>query len=108
MSSNQFAKLTAAQWHDHVEQWRTSGLTRSAYCQKQGISIHALGYWIVRHRSQPSSGEPLTLVPAKVITDKAGNELPTELVLHCPNGSQLRLPATTPAAWLGTLLSHLQ
>ena len=108
MSSNQFAKLTAAQWHDHVEQWRTSGLTRSAYCQKQGIRIHALGYWIVRHRSPPTSGEPLTLVPTKVITDKAANERPTELVLYCPNGSQLHLPASTPAAWLGALLSHLQ
>jgi hypothetical protein len=108
MSSNQFAKLTAAQWRDHVEQWRASDLTRSAYCQKQGISIHALGYWIVRHRPQTTGAEPLTLVPAKVITDKVGDELPTELVLYCPNGSQLHLPATTPAAWLGALLSHLQ
>jgi hypothetical protein len=103
MSSTQSNKLKAAQWFAHVEQWRASDLTRSAYCQQHGIAVHALGYWVMRHRTQTAADGALTLVPAAVT-----GEPPSALVLHCPNGSQLHLPATTPAAWLGALLSQLR
>lgn len=108
MSSTQSNKLKASQWFHHVEQWRASGVTRSAYCQQHGFTVHALGYWITRHRTQTNAtNNALTLIPAKVIA-KHGGELPSELILVCPNGSKLHLPTTTPAAWLGTLLSQLR
>lgn len=103
MSSTQSNKLKAAQWFVHVEQWRASGLTRSAYCQQHNITVHALGYWVMRQRTQTVADDSLTLVPGSVVA-----ELPSALILHCPNGSQLHLPATTPAAWLGVLLSQLR
>lgn len=108
MSSTQSNKIKAAQWFRHVEQWRASGLTRSAYCQQHGLTVHAFGYWIVRHRTQATAeNTALTLIPAKASTDRGG-QLQSELILHCPNGSKLHLPTTTPAAWLGTLLSQLR
>ena len=109
MSSTQSNKHKAAQWFSHVELWRASGLTRTAYCQQHGLTVHALGYWITRHRTQATAAgdNSLTLIPAKVIAPQ-GDKLPSELILVCPNGSKLHLPTTTPAAWLGTLLGQLQ
>ena len=107
MSSTQSNKLKASQWFHHVEQWRASGVTRSAYCKQHELTIPAFGYWITRYRNQTTADNALTLIPGKVIA-KHGGELPSELILHCPNGSKLHLPTTTPAAWLGTLLSQLR
>ncbi len=108
MSSIQSNKLNASQWLRHVEQWRTSGLTRSAYCQQHGLTVHAFGYWIKRHRTDASAdSQALTLVPVKAM-NQHGALLPSDLILHCPNGSKLHLPSTTPAAWLGALLKELQ
>jgi hypothetical protein len=93
MSSTQSNKHKAAQWFCHVEQWRASGQTRS--CQQHGLTVHAFGYWITRHRTQVTAtgNNALTLIPAKVIAPH-GEVLPAVLILVCPNGS---MPTTTPA-----------
>lgn len=107
MPSTQNIKITKSQWFAHVEQWRSSGLTKSEYCKVNGITIPALSYWIARQREQnPESGK-LTLMPAK-ITGDADDSRSMSLILHCPNGSQVHFPAGTPAAWLGTLLAQLR
>ena len=110
MPSTKSIKLTPTQWLEHITRWRESGLTRSVYCQQQNISMHAFGYWLKRHRPQSvPTGQTgaLTLVAAKV-TSRGAETLPGELILHCPNGSKLHMPSTTPALWLGTLLGQLR
>jgi hypothetical protein len=74
---------------------------------QHGITIHSLGYWVQRHRAQAKVNDGLTLISAKVVAQPPAG-LPSDLILHCPNGSKLHLPGTTPAAWLGTLLSQLR
>lgn len=109
MSPTQSNKHKAAQWFCHVEQWRASGLTRSAYYRQHGLTVHAFGYWITRHRTQATAAgnNTLALIPAKGIAPH-GEVLSAELILVYPNGNKLHLPTTTPTAWLGTLLSQLQ
>ena len=39
-----------------VESWRASGLAAPEYCQRKGISLHALRYWASRSKSRGVSG----------------------------------------------------
>lgn len=94
-----------AQWAEHVAQWRTSGITRSAYCTEHGLKLHSLIYWIKRTRLQPASGPALTLVQARVMPAPVKAEAP--LILECRSGCRLVIPASTPAHWLGALVSAL-
>ena len=32
-------------WKEHVEAYRTSGLTRKAYCRQHRLNIYRLDYW---------------------------------------------------------------
>ena len=32
-------------WRRHVEQWRTSGLFKVAYCQRYTLTYHQMVYW---------------------------------------------------------------
>ena len=38
-------KLPQAFWLEHIEQWRASGLSQSAYCQQHELVLHKFGYW---------------------------------------------------------------
>jgi hypothetical protein len=32
-------------WENHVEEWKTSGLTQSEYCRQKSINRVSFGYW---------------------------------------------------------------
>ena len=32
-------------WQRHVNQWRTSGLSKMAYCQQYALTYHQMVYW---------------------------------------------------------------
>jgi hypothetical protein len=93
------------EWHAHVVRWRTSGLSRSAYCEQHGLKLHCLVYWIKRCPPESAISPALTLVRASVVSIAA---TPMPLVLECPNGSRLQLPANTSPEWLGALLRGLK
>jgi len=38
-------KHKTAHWRYHIEQWQLSDLTQAVYCQQQGLSLAAMGYW---------------------------------------------------------------
>ena len=41
-------------WFDHIAQWRTSELTRTAYCTRHGLKFYTFAYWIKGKRpAQP-------------------------------------------------------
>lgn len=35
----------AERWRQHIDTYKTSGLTRKAYCRKHRLNIHQLDYW---------------------------------------------------------------
>ena len=93
------------EWQAHVARGRTSGLSRSAYCEQHGLKLHCLAYWIKRSPPQSTISPTLTLVRANVSGIAATSE---PLVLECPNGSRLQLPANTSPEWLTALLRGLK
>jgi hypothetical protein len=58
-----------ARWRRHVDAWRASGGTQTAYCKEHGLRSHSLSYWHLRFSGESGSsgtrgGGTLTLVPA--------------------------------------------
>ena len=92
-------------WQERLERFRQSGLTTSAFCDREGISPASFYAW--RRRLQhdptpPDAGTP-RLVPVRVVIPPAS--APVELVL--PTGLVLRLPADTDLDWLRRFLPLL-
>jgi len=65
-----------AYWTKQIKSWQASGLTRSAYCQREGLKPTTFDYWrplitLVHAEgktvNQPVSGNDITLVPVKVM-----------------------------------------
>ncbi|WP_407277607.1 hypothetical protein U5817_13150 [Aromatoleum evansii] len=61
----------AARWREHVERWRRSGQTQSAYCAEHGVSKKSLGYWIRQWRQGAAqrSDRALTFVLVFLVKD---------------------------------------
>ena len=110
-----------AYWTEVIHEWRASGLTRKAYCRREGIKPSTLDYW----RPLIAEGAPLTvtlaeeklakavvaderitLVPVKVIDTPRKSTLEM-LTLKSPAGWQVQLPAQANPNWLITVLRQL-
>ena len=73
-----------------VDQWKSSGVIRKAFCAEHAINIHTFSYWLAKRRraDQPSGGfvlyykrlEEGTFVPPTVEGDQTVVRWP-ELVL---------------------------
>jgi hypothetical protein len=38
-------------WRAHIRSWQTSGLSRSAYCQRHGLALRSFNTWVARLRN---------------------------------------------------------
>lgn len=43
----------AERWRQHIEAYRTSGLTRKTYCRQHRLNIHQMDYWRKRLNRAP-------------------------------------------------------
>ncbi|MEK4877003.1 MULTISPECIES: IS66 family insertion sequence element accessory protein TnpA [Paenibacillus] len=54
------------EWTERIRDYRASGLTMSAWCEAQGLTIHQLKYWLRKiDSSQPHSFAP-SFIPVTV------------------------------------------
>lgn len=98
-------KLGEDYWRKQVENWKRSGLTQVAYCQKQGLPLKTFNRWRGKELARAAAANqvrPVTLVPVSVETTAT----PDIVRLRSPGGWQIELPIS-PAPWLGDLLRHL-
>ena len=56
------AKL--AYWREQVAAWRESGLSRTAYCRRAGVSASSLGHWVRRLAREQDSRDAVPVVLA--------------------------------------------
>ena len=108
-------KAKWAYWTKQINDWRASGLTRNAYCQREGLKPTTFDYWRpliapteaeVNNVKQPVTGERVTLVPVKVI-DVPHADVVDVLMLKSPSGWEVRLPAQADPNWLIKVLRQL-
>jgi len=52
-----------AYWKQHLENWRSSGLTQLAYCRQHDLKVHQFTYWKKRF-VQTEAG--ITFVPVNI------------------------------------------
>jgi len=104
-----------AYWTKQIKSWQASGLTRSAYCQREGLKPTTFDYWRpliasghaeVKAVKPLVSGNDITLVPVKVI-DTARDAPLNAIKLKSPSGWEMHLPASIEPNWLITVLRQL-
>ena len=111
-----------AYWGKHIKAWRTSGLSRNAYCQREGLKPTTFDYWRpliasdhaeVNAVKQPVIDNDITLVPVKVFDPPRGDTpfemmaLGQPLKLKSPSGWEMQLPASVDPNWLIAVLRQL-
>lgn len=68
-----------------VATWRSSGLTKKAFCREAGIKPGTFSYWVSRSRQEEKSGF------AELLPDKGA--LAKELEVIFPNGVRIKVPS---------------
>lgn len=95
------------QWQQIHDDQQQSGLTIAAYCREHNISTN--GFYAHRDKhNKVSAKQPVfvsTTVTKQTLT-KEHQALYKPIVLECSSAT-LKLPATTPAEYLITLLNGL-
>jgi hypothetical protein len=102
-----------AKWIAHIEQWQSSGLDQSAYCQQANIKFSTFSARLSDFRKAQSTITP-TLIPVQIkdapksstSIEATPNYVSTILLQHrC--GHQLTLPSSISATWVAELLTCL-
>ena len=110
-----------AYWTKQIKEWQASGLSRNAYCKREGLKPTTFDYWrplIVSNLAegktliQPVNHQDITLVPVKVVAssspDVTVRNVPQEaLKLKSPSGWEMQLPLNVNTRWLIDLLRQL-
>ena len=97
-----------AMWSKRVAAFERSGLTRSAWCAREGLAVATLDYWRARLRAEVSTA-PRALVPIVVTTPDvdcvraAAGAVEIEVA-----GVRLRSGSDVDAQWLLSLLRGLR
>ncbi len=103
------------EWEVRIQNFRDSCLTQQQWCEKEGIKLSALGYWLRKFReeeSQESSPDwlkvcvsdenPMPVLALPQVSVPAQN-LTSQLRLHIQD-MVWEIPAGTPPAYLSALL----
>ena len=120
-------EATWAYWAEHIKAWRTSGLSRHAYCQRERLKPTTFDYWRplitpghadIKVVKQPASGNSITLIPVAVKAaehrvDVARDAPPESMALgqplkpKSPSGWEMQLPSNVNTRWLIDVLRQL-
>jgi transposase-like protein len=93
-------------WRQVLGRQASSGLSVRAFCQREQLTESAFYAW--RRTIGERDGET-TLAPSfvpMVVTDQGTSE--SSIAIELSGGHVLRLPASTPAAWVAELVLGLE
>jgi transposase len=88
MAENQRRAEQAAFRSQHVRDWRDSGLTRGAYCEKHGLSLKTFYHWakspkpLKKKSAVPKTGTNVPLIPVNVIAEVAPGSASSGIRIH--------------------------
>lgn len=74
-------------WQRHVAQWRTSGLSKAAYCQRYALTYHQMVYWS-KKEVEPSIA-PEAVSGGFVAVTVSSNVGESRLSVRLPNGTKI-------------------
>ncbi len=93
-------------WRDLLNRQASSGLSVRAFCQQERLTESAFYAWrrTIGERNGETPEAP-SFVPM-VVTDRVTSE--SLIAVELVGGHVLRLPASTPAAWVAELVLGLE
>jgi len=89
----QLKRRSKEEMYPLIEEWKSSGLTKQAFCEQRGIVKSVFFYWCKKYREDQSVGG---FLPINVIGDKSQNAKASHIEIEYPNSVIVRLPANTP------------
>ena len=107
-----------AYWTKQIKDWQASGLSRNAYCKREGLRPGTFDYWRplivgngaeVKKVKQATAGSDISLVPIKVaaVVDAAHDVYINAIKLKSPSGWEMQLPLNVNTRWLIDVLRQL-
>lgn len=94
-------------WHRHILEYKSSGLSRAAYCRKHDIKLHQFKYRLVHlNNGHDTDKKPFARV---VVSKEQSNQIgsPTPVRVRFPGGSILEVAPNSDPVWLGRLIDHV-
>jgi len=85
-------------WSGHIKNWRQSGLSQTAYCKQEDVSLCQLGYWLKKEKSISDQ------TPEQSGFVKIGT--PTHQFSVMNYAFQLRIGDTISLQWQGEASPH--
>ena len=96
-------------WKEHLEAWRSSGLSQAEYARQNGIREGALSYWKQRFsHPKPKAVESIEIVPVPLENTVACASLPGNPIKLCVGRYHLEIEAGFCKQALRELLSVLE
>lgn len=95
-----------AKMFELVDQWRSSGLTRQAFCIKKDISIHILRYWITKYNKESTMLNTTQELPVTTFSPIRVSDEPKETgyTVIYPNGVSIKCNSTIDLSALKSLI----
>ena len=93
------------QWRGWIGEWRASGLSVRAFCERRGLATHRFYYW--RRVLERRPVEKAAFVPVQVVAE-AVPALATALEVVLTDGRMVRVAPGFDAATLRQLLAVLE
>jgi transposase-like protein len=94
----------SAHWSKQIAAWRASGLSRSAYCRREGIKPGTFDYWRAQLAASSQSKPAKTSAPTLVEAKRIEMPVPQPIKLKSERGWELSVPASVEPEWLLVLL----
>jgi hypothetical protein len=96
-------------WRKRVLAFERSGLTRVAWCAREGVATATLDYWRRRSRAVVEGLKP-ALIPIVVSDTRVAEAVGTggTLEIDLGGGVRLRADAQVSAQWLASVLRGLR
>jgi hypothetical protein len=87
------SKEKREKWSRHIQEWKNSGLTQQAYCNKHGLKSYDFSYWKLKPaksvENQAAKSHVATQERSFVPVSIDPVSTPGGLVLHLPCGINL-------------------
>ncbi|MGL5276078.1 IS66 family insertion sequence element accessory protein TnpA [Myroides sp.] len=74
--------------YSHVEDWKTSGLTQSSYCESVGIKLATFSYWVIKYKAESIQSVDSNFITVKKDLIASSTQ---EYEIMYPNGVKLRV-----------------
>ena len=96
-------------WQNHVDTWRSSGLTQTAYAQQNGLRLKQFHYYKRALSKKPTKPVP-SILPVSVFDDSPSDttSMPSGITLTAPGGFQIELQPGFNASLLKQVLRVLE